>query len=237
MTDRRDHHLDRRFFTGMSVAILVLVFLGFFQSFYLRPLFPENPASSYPKVLVHGVLASAWVILFAVQVRLVRSRRVQLHRKLGFACGLLALILIVSGLDLAISTVKVGRVDPRFGSALPFALPVFDLILFTSFVALGFVHRKDPARHKRWMLFATINFIGAALGRLPGSATLGPVVPLASFLLLVLAVVAWDIKSRGRPHRVTVVAGLLTLVSQPLRFMLAETAPWKTFEHWVIHGG
>lgn len=228
---------ERRFYTGMSIAILVLVFLGFFQSFYLRPLFPDNPGASYPKVLVHGVLATLWVLLFALQIRFVRSRSIDWHRKIGVAAGVLALVLVISGLDLAITAVRSGRVDARFGSTLPFVLPVFDIALFSSFVVLGFVQRRRPQHHKRWMLLATINFIGAALGRLPGTTTLGPVVPLASFALLVGAIVVWDVRSTKKVHRVTLVGGLLTLVSQPLRFILSETPLWQSFENWVIRGG
>ena len=37
---------ERRFFTGIAIAILVTVLVGFARSFYLRPLFPDHPSRS-----------------------------------------------------------------------------------------------------------------------------------------------------------------------------------------------
>jgi uncharacterized membrane protein YozB (DUF420 family) len=225
---------ERRFYTGMSIAILIIVFLGFSQSFYLRPLFPDNPAPSYPMVYVHGAIFSLWVILFMVQVSLIRKNRINWHRKVGLFTGLLAIIIVVQGLDLAFSAVRAGRVDVRFGGSLPLILPVTDIVLFSSFVLLGLINRLKPQHHKRWMLLATINLINAAIGRLPGASALGPVIPLLIFTLFVVALAVWDFKSTGKLHRVTLIGGLLTILSQPLRFIFAETAIWQVFEKWVI---
>jgi len=60
---------ERRFFTGMALAILATVIVGFSRSFFLRPLFPEWPSPSatvhlataaiarWPGVLPLGLLA------------------------------------------------------------------------------------------------------------------------------------------------------------------------------------
>jgi hypothetical protein len=37
--------------------------------------------------------------------------------------------------------------------------------------------------------------------------------------------VVWDLASRGRVHPVTLWGGLVLIVAQPLRMMLAETLP------------
>ncbi len=47
---------------------------------------PPLPALFY----VHGLLFSAWVVLFLVQARLVAARNVALHRRLGVLGVLLA---------------------------------------------------------------------------------------------------------------------------------------------------
>lgn len=39
---------ERRFYTGIAIAILITVFIGFARSFFLSPLFPEHPAPSEP---------------------------------------------------------------------------------------------------------------------------------------------------------------------------------------------
>lgn len=228
---------ERRFYTGMAIAMLLTVLVGFSRSFYLRPLFPDNPAVSYPMVYVHGALFSLWVILFVVQVGLVRKRSIARHRQLGLAAGLLAVLLVVQGLSLAISAVRTGRIDERFGDALPLILPVADVVLFSTFVGLGFLTRARPQAHKRWMLLATLNFIGPAISRLPGGMALGEATPLLVYAAFVGPLVVWDVRSRRKPHPVTIIGGLGTLVSLPLRFILSETTPWQTFERWVLTVG
>ena len=225
---------ERRFFSWCSIVILVIVFLGFSQSFYLRPFFPDNPASSYTLVYIHGTIFSLWVILFYLQVRLIGKGNFQVHRKLGILGGLLAIVLVIQGLDLSISAVRIGRVDERFGGALPFILPIGDLTMFSTFVILGFVTRMKAISHKRWMLFATLNLINAAIGRLPGTTKMGPVMPLLIFALFFIAVALWDYKSTRKVHPVTLIAGIGSIISLPARFIFSETAVWKNFESWII---
>src|SRR3989442_13598714 len=80
---------ERRFFTGMALAILATVIVGFSRSFFLRPLFPERPSPSEMIFYVHGVVFTAWIVLLVVQASLVAGGRTELHRKIGpFTHGL-----------------------------------------------------------------------------------------------------------------------------------------------------
>src|SRR3989449_2410846 len=72
---------ERRFFTGMALAILATVIVGFSRSFFLRPLFPELPSPSEMIFYVHGVVFAAWIVLLVVEASLVAGGRTELHRK------------------------------------------------------------------------------------------------------------------------------------------------------------
>ena len=77
---------ERRFFTGMAVGILVLALAGFARTYFLRPVLadPAPPLPALPPLIhLHGLLFTAWVVLFLGQVRLVAVKRVALHRRLG----------------------------------------------------------------------------------------------------------------------------------------------------------
>jgi hypothetical protein len=54
---------DRRFYFTMA---LLLVAAGFARSFYVRGWLDEAPQLP-PAVRVHGVVGTAWVLLFAIQ--------------------------------------------------------------------------------------------------------------------------------------------------------------------------
>jgi hypothetical protein len=79
---------ERRFFTGMALAILATVLVGFSRSFFLRPLYPEWQSPSEPIFYVHGMVFTAWIVLFVVQTALVASGHTELHRKIGPALNL-----------------------------------------------------------------------------------------------------------------------------------------------------
>ena len=62
---------ERRFFTGMALAILATVIVGFSRSFFLRPLFPDWPSPSETIFYKHGGVFTAWIVLLAAQASLV----------------------------------------------------------------------------------------------------------------------------------------------------------------------
>ena len=93
---------ERRYYGGMAVAMLASVFIGFARSFYLRAWFPSWPRPSEPVFYVHGVLFTAWMLLLVGQALLVGARRVDIHRRLGWAgavlAGMVRLLYLVSSL-------------------------------------------------------------------------------------------------------------------------------------------
>ena len=71
---------ERQFFTLMTVALGVGVFVGFSRTFYLRPLFPGAEAYAAPETFFywHGAVFTAWIALLITQAWLIRRRSVLL---------------------------------------------------------------------------------------------------------------------------------------------------------------
>ena len=229
--DRFEH----RFFTGMALAILVVAFVGFSRSFFLRPLFPDWPAPSEPIFYVHGAAFAAWIALFVVQTSLIAAHRRALHRTIGAFGALLATAMVVLGTLGALIAAK--RATGFVGIPIPplqfLAIPIFDMVLFATFVGLGVAQRRQPQHHKRWMALATMVLLPAAIARWPGMDAYGPLGFFGVADLFVVALAAWDFRSTGRLHRVTVVGGLLIILSQPLRIMVSGTDGWLAFARWA----
>ena len=226
---------ERRFFTGMALAILATVIVGFSRSFFLRPLFPELPSPSETIFYVHGVVFTAWIVLFVVQASLVAGGRTELHRKIGPFGAVLAVAMVVLGTFVAL--VATGRATGFVGIPVPplqfLAIPIFDMILFPSFVWLAIAQRRNPQSHKRWMLLATVNLVTAAVARWPGVTPLGPLAFFGLTDLFVVALAIWDFRTRGRLHPVTLWGGVLIIVSQPLRLAVSGTESWLVFARWA----
>lgn len=226
---------EHRFFTGMALAILVTVIVGFSRSFFLRPLFPEWPSPPEMIFYVHGAVFTAWIVLFVAQASLVASGRTERHRKIGPFSAVLAVAMVVLGTLGALIAAR--RATGFVGIPIPplqfLAVPIFDMILFSTFVWLAIAQRRNPQTHKRWMLLATVNLVTAAIARWPGVLALGPLAFFGLTDLFIVALAIWDFRTRGRLHPVTLWGGLLTIVSQPLRLVVSSTEGWLVFARWA----
>lgn len=226
---------ERRFFSGMAVALFVTAFVGFARSFFLRPMFPDWPSPPETIFYVHGVVFTAWIVLFIAQTSLVAGGRTDLHRRIGPYGGALAVAMVVLGVLGALTAAK--RATGFVGIPVPplqfLAIPLFDMAVFATFVAFALAQRRDAQRHKRWMLLATISLVTAAIARWPGVAPYGPLAYFALTDLFLIALAVWDFRARGRLHAVTVWGGLLLIVSQPLRLGVMGTEGWLAFARWA----
>ena len=228
---------ERLFYTGVAVAMFAAVFLGFARSFFLRPWFPEVPAPTEPVFFVHGVAFTAWLVLLVVQPALVAARRTDLHRKLGWTGAGLAAAMVALGTFGALVAAR--RPTGFVGISLPplqfLAVPLFDMALFAAFVALAVAKRRDSQSHKRLMMLASVNLLAAGIARWPfAMMQAGPPMFFGLSDLFIVALVAWDLASRGRLHPVTLWGGLAIVVSQPLRLVLSGTGAWLAFAGWAV---
>lgn len=226
---------ERRFYTGMAVAILMSVLVGFGRSFYLKPLFPDRPVPAEPLFYVHGAAFTLWIFVFVAQVSLISRGNVALHRKIGLASSLLVLAMFVLGVWGALTAAS--RATGFVGLPVPplqfLAVPLFDMIVFPAFIAMAYARRNNPQSHKRWMVLATLNLITAAIARWPVVESLGPLAYFGITDLFIVALAVWDFRSRGRLHPVTLWGGLLMILSQPLRLVVSGTSGWLVFAQWA----
>src|SRR3954471_8940420 len=97
MVSTRRARDERRFFTGIALAILATVIVGFSRSFFLRPLFPQWPSPPETIFYVHGAVFSAWIVLLVGQTTLIAGGHTQTHRKIGRYSAVLAVAMVVLG--------------------------------------------------------------------------------------------------------------------------------------------
>jgi hypothetical protein len=226
---------EHRFYTGMAIAILVTVGVGFSRSFFLRPLFPDGHSPSESIFYVHGTAFTAWIVLLLAQASLVARGRTDLHRKVGpFGVVLAASMVVLGTLGALIAARRAtGFTDVPVPPLQFLAIPLFDILLFTLFVGLAIAMRRNSQSHKRCMLLATVNLATPAIARWPGVFNFGPPAFFGLTDLFVVALAIWDFRTRGRLHPVTLWGGLLIIVSQPLRLVVSGTESWLAFARWA----
>lgn len=200
---------ERRFYSRMAIALVVVMFLGFAPSFYLRDIVPSYPRpnpSLPPTVIAHGIVFTLWMFLIVAQTQLISARKHAVHMKLGVATILLGILLIPIMYLTAVWQVSRAN-QPPFTDPLTWTIvPLAVIVPFAILLWNGWSHRRNAQWHKRMMLSAAILIIaGPGIGRLPivPPTRLGFTIILLLGLVLFVPLALWDRRSQGRVHPAT----------------------------------
>jgi hypothetical protein len=230
----QERQRDRWFFTGMAMAIVITIFIGFAPSYYLKGVFGAPPISTF--LHLHGILFTSWILLFLTQTSLVAAGRTDVHRRLGLVAASLAVLMSVIGALAAVGAARRGFTPPGGPPPLVFlAIPFGDIAVFGSLVGAALYLRRRSQTHKRLMLLGTIALLTPALARMPFIGSGGPLAFFGATDLFVVACLLYDRMSHGRVHPAFLWGSLFFIVSQPLRLAIAGTSAWLSFAEWLIH--
>jgi hypothetical protein len=232
----------RWFYVWMAGACVLIAFGGFAPTYWLQ-LAPGTFVGA-PLVHLHGLLFSAWPVVFLVQTTLAARGRIDRHRAWGLLGVSLATAMVFVGFAVADEVLKT-RLAAGYGDrARAFHIASTSLItLFGVFVlaAIAFVSR--PEVHKRLMVLATISMIPPAIARVlfavnvgvsaglrpgigPPRAVESVIAPGLISDLLILAALIYDVRRRGRPHPAYIIGGIIIVAVQFLRVPISTTAWW-----------
>lgn len=216
---------DRLFFSGMALASALILFLGFLPSYFYRS--TELPPLT-PLYQLHGALFTAWIVLLVAQTALVAGGRTDIHRTLGVAGAALAAAVFIVGIAVSVETLRRNGGPPGGDPRKFFAIPLGDIIVFGVLVGAAVLQRQQSETHKRLMLLATISLLTAAVARFLRQVDMGGAPNLFYGTdIFVLALVIYDLVSRGRVHPATLWGGALVVGFKPLLFyVVAVTPPW-----------
>jgi hypothetical protein len=220
-------------YVGFGVFVILLSFAGFAPS-----LLDQSRRFAPPTTLlmVHGATAFAWLLLYVTQALLVKTGRVDLHRRFGWAGPVIAALVLLFGYfqlvdgafrqsdlsgDFYRLMIEPGS-PPMTDAELIAAFwgPLGQLVSFSLLVAAGIVFRRRRELHKRLMIFSLMpmagmpvaHMMGAFVGRVPLSRdtlAIGWVV-IAVAIHFIPAV--HDKLTRGRIHRASIWIPVLLIV-------------------------
>jgi hypothetical protein len=231
---------ERRFFTALACAMLVVAASGFLPSI-LNGASRRAPLS--PLVATHGIVFFVWLVLFLIQARFVANGNMVLHKRLGLAAILALALMIPLGYATAISMVRRGfdlsgdlRID--HDPAYEAVFPLGDLLIFTVLVTAAIAYRRRAAIHKRLMLFANVALMGAPLahliGHAPWLARMPGAIILAPLSLFLLAAVGRDFCLSGKVHPLTWGLAASTFLLGPLRAaLIGPSSAWHALVNWL----
>lgn len=200
---------ERRFYSWMAIGLVILMFLAFAPSFYLKDVVPPYPRPNPtlpPSVILHGLVFTLWMALIVVQTQLISARKHAVHMKLGVLTVLLAVAMIPIIYLAAVWQVARANQAPMTDPLTWTIVPLAVIIPFAVMIWTGWSHRRNPQWHKRAMLSAAILIVaGPSIGRLPIAppTLVGITILLLLGLLLFVPLFIWDRRSQGRVHPAT----------------------------------
>ena len=158
------HRSDRNFF----LLLVGLTWLGIVAGFGLDVIdHVRHSTYAYPLIVhVHALIFVGWLVLLTSQVLLIRSRRMDIHRRLGMAAAWMIPAMVVVALATAWTAQRQaaslpGPQDPQFLS-----INITDMLGFAVLAGAGLLLRRDPCAHKRLMLLSTLYLSTAGFARL-----------------------------------------------------------------------
>jgi len=187
----------------------------------------------------HGMVTFTWVAFLIVQTTLVATGRTALHRSLGLAGIALGTLLVFTAAEIAIlllaRELREGGPSPREFVATLLSLP----LLVTGLLGFGIANVARVEIHKRLMMLASFVVLTPALARMiqlvaPSLTRLArnDLAGLASDGLVLIAI-AYDAKTRGKPHPAYLIGGACILVVQVATLLVRSTTGWFAFTSWL----
>ena len=232
-----------KFFLSMSSIFLAVTLIGFARSYYFRSYFdfPELPVHLY----VHGAALTAWFVLAFIQPWLIKFRRTDVHRFLGYFGIAIAVLVVASGVWTLFMR-DVSEIDEFPTRA---AGNLASLLMFSICFTLGIMYRRKSAVHKRLMLIASIPLLAPALDRFARIPVFhdffGPLLSwfpapteiafaTLAFLMLLIIVVINDLISERRvlPGTYWGLSSIF-IITPATTFAIIKSGAWVAFVHWV----
>ncbi len=213
------------FWQRMALGLAVFIVLGFAQ-FALRGF--VDPVAAPFWVHLHGVLMLAWLGLLVVQPTLVSRQNLALHRRLGWAGVLLAIVITGLGVFTGVASLVLGRFPPFFSPPYFLALTVIESLVFGLMVWAAVRRRNRTDWHRRFMIGATIIILEPALGRiLPMPLMIGwSDLPIGLIQLGVVGIIALhDRRTLGSVHPATKAIVVIVIAVRLTIYLAALTPP------------
>jgi hypothetical protein len=230
---REAWNADARFYLSMAVVASVIVFLGFAPSFYLKSVIhaPTPPLTFL--TVTHGLVFTAWMLLFVTQSALIAAGKPAPHRQLGIAGAILFGVMISLGTSTAITAGRLGHAPPASPPPLAFmALPLMGLSAAAVLVAAALWNRRRPDWHKRLMVSALFVLTGPGTGRIAiplGLAAQGTLLAFAIADVLLLIAVVYDYLAHKRVHPAYIAAAAVFGVFEVGVSWAYDSPAWMSF--------
>ncbi len=228
------------------LLIIVLVFFGFYKSYFSVIFEPRAPV-----IHIHFVLMVLWIALLITQPFLIKYKKRSLHRKLGKISYIIVPLALITGflvmrysfyfsfndkLEKSTTSGNVLSSDTISRSVADnMGLPFFYLLWFGAFYALAIINRKKSALHARYMMAASLSLLGPTVDRIiffvfglekfPGGIPIESLAFLIADIILITMLIK-DYQAK-RSVKTLFICLSIYIIGQVMYFTLPGTTVWQ----------
>ncbi len=225
-----------RFYLWTAVVFILIAFGSFIPTYWARVV--SGTFHAPPIVHIHGALLFSWTLFYLLQTAFVASGRTPRHRSWGLFGISLFSVMICSILVTRVTLMQLEKLQGFGEASLRFSAIAFcSVLLLVAFFAAAISNIRRPEIHKRFMYLVMSGLMIPALARVfltmfapPGAVGPPPpfvvIPPTLTASLLILAAVAHDWRTRGKPHPVYVYGGTVLIAWTILIVPFANTSFW-----------
>jgi hypothetical protein len=226
---------ERRFFSATALAGLAATLIGFAPTWFLMRWFGAPPLPWI--VHFHGLVFTGWMLLYLTQTSLVAAGQRDLHKRMGLLGVVWGVAMVILGIVVAIEGARRGAGGPSRDQPAFLINPLANTMMFAGLLITAISQRKRGPWHKRLMLLTMLPVLTTPLARVTQLLGLPVPPPVGGMLLsdlFLLALVTFDLQTRGKLHPATAWGGGILLVSEVLRLAIGRTAVWHGFAATLI---
>ena len=228
----------RRFYVIMACVAALVAITGISRRFFMAM---ASGTLEVPAIVhFHGWTTLAWLAFLIVQTSLVATGRTSVHRSLGLAGIARGTLLVFTATEIAIALLARELREGGPPHLREFFADLLSwIILIAGLFATAIANVNRPEVHKRFMLAAAFMILTPAFARsihlLDGDMSRlmrNDLAVLPSDALLLIAM-AYDWKTRGRPHPAYLWAGAAMVVVQVAALVIRSTPFWYGATTWI----
>jgi len=235
------HGWDRNFF----LLFLALCWLGVIMGFAPAVSGRLAGKADYPAPLllhIHALAFVGWMVLLSAQILLIRLKAETIHRTLGLVSFALIPVMVVTAILSEVHSQQF-YVAKHPENLQFFIIPIYYVTAFAILAGCAIALRRSHSAHKRLIYLATSVIVGAAYGRWWGGALAkmfgetfwGTILyTFTGFNMLVCLAVAYDFITRGRLHRVHVIAVPILLLAELAVSFIYHYPAWPPIARMII---
>ncbi len=139
------------------IVLVPITIAGFYKTYFIQ--FPHFSERNGTFIHIHAAISVIWITMMIAQPFLILSKNFTLHRTLGKLSYFIFPLLILSFIP---QTLRILLHDDPRGVFFPIA----DCVLMVAFYTLAIYHKKNSAKHMRYMLAVAFVFLFPTLGRI-----------------------------------------------------------------------